>query len=62
MKYEVTLKFKHPAWDEKEGIPFEIEAESKSAAIARARRQAYDDGHTVGKSATDVSFSAKESE
>lgn len=61
-KYEVTLRFKFPAWDEKDGIPFTINAFSKADAIKSARRQAYDDGHTVGRSATDCIFSAKEAE
>lgn len=42
----VTLKFQFPAYDEKQGIPFEIQAKSKADAIKRARRQAEADGHS----------------
>lgn len=56
--YEVTLTFKHPSWDEKDGIQYEIDARSKGDAIKRARRQAYDDGHTVGLRVTEFSFRA----
>lgn len=43
--YIVTLKFQHPAWDEKEGIPYEVTAKTKADAIKRARRMAENDGH-----------------
>lgn len=45
--YIVTLKSQFPAWDEKNGIPYEITAKSKSDAIKKARRLAYDDGHVM---------------
>ncbi len=57
--YEVTLRFKYPAWDEKDGIKFEIVSRSKADAIKQARRQAYDDGHTVGRPITEYSFRAE---
>jgi hypothetical protein len=62
MKYLVTLRFRFPAWDEKNGIPYEVEASSKSDAIKSVRRQAYNDGHTVGQKATDITFTATEIE
>jgi hypothetical protein len=58
--YEVTLRFKFPAWDEKNGIPYTIEATSKKEAIKRARSQAADDGHLVARPITEYSFSAVE--
>lgn len=61
-RYEVTLRLRYPAWDEKDGIKFEVDAPTKAIAIKRARRQAYDGGHTVGVSARDATFSAKEVE
>jgi hypothetical protein len=47
-KFKVTLRFQHPAWDERDGIPYEIDARSKSEAIRWARLQANRDGHTIG--------------
>lgn len=48
MLYTVTLRYQFPAWDEKEGIPFEVNASSKAEAVAIARRQAERDGHLGG--------------
>lgn len=45
--YTVTLRWQHPAWDERSGIPFEVEAKSKRDAIAAARKQADRDGHLM---------------
>lgn len=59
MRYEVRLRFKYPAWDEKDGIPFEVEADSKSEAIKIARREADYGGHLCGGKGR-VSFKAKE--
>lgn len=47
-QYEVTLRFQHPAWDEKNGIPFSVEACSKAEAIKHARREADIAGHLCG--------------
>lgn len=44
--YTVTMRFQHPAWDEKNGIEYDVTAKSKQDACASARRRAYDDGHT----------------
>lgn len=44
--YTVTLRFQYPAWDEKDGIVYEIEARTKAEAIRYARSQARNDGHT----------------
>lgn len=46
--YVVTLRFQFPAWDEREGIPFEVSAESKRAAIRCARKAADYAGHLCG--------------
>ena len=45
-QYIVTLRFQFPAHDERDGIPFEVEATGKAEAIRRARLTAYRDGHT----------------
>lgn len=49
--YRVTLRFQHPAHDEKHGIIFYMDADSKAQAIAQARWQAKRDGHLpcIGK-------------
>lgn len=48
--YIVKVSFQYPAWDEKNGIDYEIQACSKSEAITRARTWARRDGHqTTGK-------------
>jgi len=46
--YIVTLTFESPAWDERDGIPFEVSAKSKSEAIKIARATASDEGHAIG--------------
>jgi hypothetical protein len=32
--YIVTLRFQYPAWDEKDGIPFDVSAATKTAAVS----------------------------
>jgi hypothetical protein len=59
-EFEVTLRFQFPAWDEKQGIPFFVNATSKATAIKEARRQAERDGHTPGACKGRATFSAKE--
>jgi hypothetical protein len=39
MQYIVTLRFQYPAYDERNGIPFEVDAKSKALAIKEARAQ-----------------------
>lgn len=51
-QYTVTVRFQHPAWDEKDGIKYEVIARTKAEANKQVRRRAYDDGHTVGRKAT----------
>ena len=46
--YIVTLRFQFPAWDEKNGIEFEIRARTKSEAIRYAKVRAERDGHIGG--------------
>ena len=58
--YTVTLRFQYPAWDEREGLCFPVEAPSKSAAISRARRQAERDGHTPSVGKGRVTFTTTE--
>lgn len=55
--YTVTLRFQFPAHDERDGIPFEVQARSKADAIKQARRQADHDGHLCGGKGR-VSFKA----
>lgn len=59
MEYTVTLRFQYPAWDEKNGIPYTVEANTKAEAIQRARRQADNDGHLCGGKGR-VTFTATE--
>lgn len=50
--FNVVLRFKHPAWDEVNGLEYRnVSARSKSEANKIARDRAYDDGHTVGRRA-----------
>lgn len=44
--YQVLMTFKYPAWDEKNGVTFDVRARSKAEAVKAARRQASDEGHT----------------
>jgi len=44
--YRVTLRKQFPAWDERNGIVFEVEARSKADAVKSARYEAYNGGHT----------------
>jgi len=43
--YTVTLRFQHPAWDEREGLPYEVTAANKKEAVRIARSRAEHDGH-----------------
>ena len=38
-RYKVTATVQYPAWDEKDGITFYVEAANKAAAIKSARRE-----------------------
>lgn len=45
-RYDVTLRFQFPAWDEVNGITYPgIAARSKAEAIEQARTMARNDGH-----------------
>ena len=57
--YMVTMSFQFPAHDEREGIPYEVEAKSKSAANKEAKRQAERDGHIVSGKGR-ITFKARE--
>ena len=58
----VTLKFQFPAWDEKNGVSFEVRARTKNEAIkyskVQAERAGYIGGHVVG--AGRATFKAQE--
>jgi hypothetical protein len=43
--YIVTLRYQFPAWDERDGLPYEVDADSKAQAIQIARREAEHDGN-----------------
>ena len=58
MTYTVTLTFRYPAWDEREGLRYTVEADSKREAVKRARRQADRDGHLCAIPVTDYTFRA----
>lgn len=47
--YVVTVMPQFPAWDERDGIRYTVNARSRADTIRRARRRAYDDGHTTGR-------------
>jgi len=57
--YTVTMRFQYPAHDERDGIPFEVQADSKAEAVRIARRQAERDGHT-GTGKGRYTFTARE--
>lgn len=44
--YRVHVTFKHPAYDERGGLDYDVYADTKADAVKRARRRARDDGHT----------------
>lgn len=44
--YNVRVRFQYPAWDEKDGMTYEVEARSKSDAVRQARNQVSDEGHS----------------
>lgn len=59
-RYNVTIRFQYPAWDEKDGIVYpDVPARSKSEAIAYVRSQARGDGHT-GTGKGRYTFTAEE--
>jgi hypothetical protein len=47
-RYVVTMTFEYPAWDERDGLRYEVSAASKREAVGVARRRAERDGHAVG--------------
>jgi hypothetical protein len=57
--YAVTLRFQFPAWDEKNGIRYEVRAACKSDAISYARQLATRDGHIPAAKKGRVTFRAE---
>ena len=55
--WRVRLAFQHPAWDEADGLYYEVFAHTKSQANAIARKNAADDGH-IGAGKGRCTFSA----
>jgi hypothetical protein len=58
--YIVTIRFQFPAWDEKNGLPYEVTASTKAEAIKEVRRLAARDGHTGIGGKGKASFKAEE--
>ena len=58
--FTVLLKSQYPAYDERNGIRYHVEADTKADAIRRARRQARDDRHTGFGGKGRVSFMVAE--
>lgn len=50
-RYAVTLTFRFPSWDERNGYRYEVSASSKADATRYARRMAERDGHLGGHAA-----------
>lgn len=42
--YKVTVTVQHPAWNERDGFTFYVEASTKAEAIKAARRENQRDG------------------
>ena len=63
ISFTVTLRFQSPAWNEKDGIEFEVRARTKSEAIRYAKVRAERDGHIGGHAAGSgrATFKARES-
>lgn len=47
--FTVTLRYQHPAHDQRDGITWDIEAGSKAEAIRKARKIAERDGYYWAK-------------
>lgn len=59
MTFTVTIRFQYPAWDEKDGIPYDhIDAKSKSEAIKIVRKEAERDGHLPARDKGRVTLTA----
>jgi hypothetical protein len=56
--FNVLLTFRFPSWDYKRGVPFEVQASSKSEAIKQARKQAERDGHVPMRGMGKATFTA----
>lgn len=57
-RFNVTLRFRFPSWDYKSGVPYEVDADSKSDAIRKARREAERDGHVPMRGMGKATFTA----
>jgi len=47
-RYAVTLTFRFPSWDERNGYRYEVTASNKAEASMYVRRMAERDGHLGG--------------
>jgi hypothetical protein len=61
-RYQVSIFFQFPAWDERSGLGYVVSAKSKSDAIKQVRRLAERDGHTPARGKGRVTFSAEQHE
>ena len=60
--YTVLLTFRYPAHDERDGILYDVRANSKRDAIKQARRAADNGGNLVGLTISEYSFRCVERE
>jgi hypothetical protein len=60
-EFTVTLYFRAPAWDERNGIPFIVSGRSKTEAIAAARHEAERHGHIPCRGKGRYWFEARQS-
>lgn len=58
-RYLVTLSFQFPAWDERSGITYSVDALGKAEAISRARYEARRDGHVPATGKGRATFRAE---
>jgi len=56
--FNVLLTFRFPSWDYKRGVPYEVQADSKSEAVRKARKQAEYDGHVPMRGMGKATFTA----
>lgn len=58
-QYVVTLRFQYPAYDERAGLTFYVDADSKAQAVDRARYEARRDGHVPATGKGRATFTAE---
>jgi len=43
--YTVIMRYVHPAWNETDGIRYNVQAPSRSMAISKVKARAFNDGN-----------------